>query len=199
MRTKASWFRSDALRGLDRVVIGPLEMRIAVKIPYTAFLRVSALSEPRFTADSPEQVLQYATASLRRSRRRLWNVSQRPPIPTAVLSITTESVPAGTARSVTLSAASQSAPRADAPTGGCLTGIGLPCASAAALSDARFPVICCVVGVRFRFVSARCITGFATHCARYRSSYPFHLLSDSRSDSLYGGKSPIWRLLTSAS
>src|SRR6202041_1990389 len=36
------------------------------------------------TADSPEHVFDPETASFRRSRRRLWKVSQRPPIPTAV-------------------------------------------------------------------------------------------------------------------
>src|SRR5207253_2298041 len=75
---------------------------------YTAFRSVSTLSEPRLTADSPLHVWQRATASLRRSRKRLWNVSHRPPIPTALLPITTESVPAGTARSVAEEAASRS-------------------------------------------------------------------------------------------
>jgi hypothetical protein len=78
-------------------------------IAYTAFRSVSALSEPRLTADSPEHVLHPETASFRRSRRRLWKVSQRPPIPTALLLITTESVPAGTARSVTEEADSRPA------------------------------------------------------------------------------------------
>jgi hypothetical protein len=105
----------------------------------TALRRVSTLSDPRLVADSPEHVLQPATASLRRSRRRLWNVSQRSPIPTAVLSMTTESVPAGTARSVTCLAACKSASVA-ALTGPRDPGEGRPCALAAARSESRLPV-----------------------------------------------------------
>ena len=52
-----------------------------------------------------------------RSRRRLWKVSQRQPIPTALLLITTESVPAGTARSVTEEADSRTQDRLYPPSG----------------------------------------------------------------------------------
>jgi hypothetical protein len=75
----------------------------------TAFRSVVALSEPRFVAAKSEHVWHCVMTSLRRSRNRLWNVSQRPPIPLALALITTESVPAGTARSVGDVAASKSA------------------------------------------------------------------------------------------
>jgi hypothetical protein len=44
-------------------------------------------------AEPTVQLLHPVTASLRRSRSRAWNVSQRPPIPTALLLMVTESVP----------------------------------------------------------------------------------------------------------
>src|ERR1700686_386546 len=92
-----------------------------------------------------------------------------PPIPTALLLITTESVPAGTIRSVVEEAESTSALRAPAPTGG-LEPVCHPWVRAAPCSETGFPEACWVVGVMLRSVSARCITGSATHLERQRPS-----------------------------
>jgi len=67
---------------------------------YIAFFKVPVLSEPFALALPIVQDWQPPTASLRRSLSRAWKVSQRPPIPTALFSMTTESVPAGTTRPV---------------------------------------------------------------------------------------------------
>jgi hypothetical protein len=107
------------------------------------------------TADSPVQVSHPEMASLRRSRRRLWKISHRPPIPTALLLITAESVPAGTTRSAVEEAESTSALRAPAPTGG-LELVCHPWVRAAHCSETGFPEACWVgrsdVAVGFRAV-----------------------------------------------
>src|ERR1700682_4662659 len=110
---------------------------------YTAFLSVPALSDPRLASESPLQVLHPATASLRRSRSRLWNVSHRPPMPTALLLMTTESVPAGTTR--VLVGSPDSDPML-APSDPAARAVGTP---SAARSEGELPGICWVVGVMF--------------------------------------------------
>ena len=103
-----------------------------------------------------------------RSRRRLWKVSQRQPIPTALLLITTESVPAGTARSVTEEADSRTqdrlCPQWYGPGGVSLTTV---CELGRQLAPRRdFRRICRDAGVMLRSVSARCITGSETQFER---------------------------------
>src|SRR5436853_312716 len=135
-----------------------------------AFFSVSALSDPLVPAGPIVQVLHPTTASLRRSRRRAWKVSHRPPIPTALLSMTIESVPAGT----TLPVDAADPPAALRADGSTLVPTFVPTGRGPGLPSARIedwlPCSCCVVGVMLRSVSARCITGWLSHFARYRVS-----------------------------
>ena len=125
-------------------------------IAYTRFRQCIGAFAAAFDGGRPSTYCIRKRLLSGRSRRRLWKLSQRPPIPTALLVITTESVPADTARSVTEEADSRTqdrlCPQWYGPGGGSPSTV---CELGRQLAPRRdFRRICRDVGVMLRSVSA---------------------------------------------